>query len=190
MRIAFCGLMRSGKDTSADYFQQKHSGIILKFADPLYEMSAACFKIAGIEPFKHRGMLQYLGTEVFRAIDPNIWVNLLLKKLDNPSLTNIYCTDMRFANEEEALRGAGFIIVKLEAPQESLTERGAALTTHESERFMLSYKDADYTIINDGTLEDLHAKLDILYQAIQSSSNSSSISPSLLPKKAESQLIC
>lgn len=44
-----------------------------------------------------RELLQYFGTEIYRKIDPNIWVRLLRKKLDLNK--NYIITDARFPNE-------------------------------------------------------------------------------------------
>ena len=192
MRVAFIGLMRSGKDTSAAYFVEKYGGTIVSFAAPLYEMQREIYRIAGLPEKKDRGLLQWLGTEWGRSIDENIWVNVALNKIKSiPESENVYVTDCRFENEEKALRELGFIFVMLHAPQHSLEARGASKLQHESEKFAASYKNADINVTNDGSLQELHEKLEMAHKLIKTHpSISSSISVSSLPKTAENLPIC
>ena len=102
MRIAFCGPMRVGKDTAAEYLKSKVGGRILKFADPLYEMQDAIYRIAGLELLKngekHRGLLQYLGTQWGRmTISDSLWLDIFNDRVHNihnetPN-ENLFCTD-------------------------------------------------------------------------------------------------
>jgi hypothetical protein len=164
MRVAFMGLMRSGKDTSAAYFIEKFGGTIVSFAAPLYEMQKAIYNIAGLPEKKDRMLLQWLGTEWGRAIDQNIWVNVAVNRIkETPEDTNIYVTDCRFENEEKALRELGFTFVMLKAPIQDLVERGASGTQHESEKFAASYTGADFTIANNAGLSELYHELDKVY---------------------------
>ncbi len=71
---------------------------------------------------------QLIGTDVGRALDPEVWIRYLLTHLpDGP----VAVDDVRFANECEALRVAGFILVRLTAPPEVLAAR---LATRAAER--------------------------------------------------------
>jgi hypothetical protein len=192
MRLAFMGLMRSGKDTSLDYVKGKIGGKALRFADPLYEIQKAVYQIVGLPEKKDRTLLQLVGTEWGRhTIDQNIWVNVVVDRIkkEKPE-TNLFIADCRFANEEKALRELGFEFIMLKAPVQALTERGASNVTHESEWFAANYTGADYTILNNGTLEELHAELDKVLALIQLVEASSSASHASLPKRAENQLIC
>ena len=197
MRLAFMGLMRSGKDTSADYVKAKIGGKSFRFADPIYDIQRAIYEIIGRPEEKNRMLLQWIGTEFGRnTIDPNIWVDVTVNRIkkEKPE-TNLFITDCRFANEEKALRDLGFEFIMLRAPENVLTDRGASGITHESERFAAEYTGADFTILNNGTLEELYGELDKVLAVIHHSSNQpvstfSSTSPSWLPKKAGNQLIC
>jgi len=62
---------------------------------------------------KIREVLQHLGTEVFRMIDENVWVNTLLRKIeeDRPEIALI--CDVRFDNEIKLLKDKGAIIIGL-----------------------------------------------------------------------------
>jgi hypothetical protein len=67
-----------------------------------------------------RDVMQYIGTDVFRKIKPNIWVDATLNKIrkDNPKIAVI--TDCRFPNEVEAIKKNNGVVVRLtRAPFES-----------------------------------------------------------------------
>src|SRR5690606_28009677 len=66
---------------------------------------------------------QLLGTEVGRTLDPKVWIRYLLEHLPDGSVA---VDDVRFANECEALRAAGFRLVRLTAPPDVLAARLAA----------------------------------------------------------------
>jgi len=60
-----------------------------------------------------REVLQHLGTEVFRVIDKNIWVNTLLRKIDEDRPKIALICDVRFDNEIESLKEKGAIVLGL-----------------------------------------------------------------------------
>jgi len=66
---------------------------------------------------------QLLGTDVGRALDQEVWIRYLLTHLpDGPVVVD----DVRFRNECEALRKAGFVLIRLTAPPDVLATRLAA----------------------------------------------------------------
>lgn len=68
-----------------------------------------------VEPGKkNRALLQYLGTEAGRGVDPQIWIRILKSRLEPGKYYVI--DDVRFGNELEALRDMGFWTIYLEAP--------------------------------------------------------------------------
>src|SRR5690606_9088395 len=66
---------------------------------------------------------QLLGTDVGRALDQEVWIRYLLEHLPDG---HVVVDDVRFRNECEALREAGFRLVRLTAPQDVLASRLAA----------------------------------------------------------------
>lgn len=99
-----------------------------------------------------RLILQLLGTEGGRdVIHPNIWVNATLGNLKEDD--KIIITDCRFPNEVEGIKKRKGIVVRVVRPSKIST------STHPSETSLNDYKDWDYVIINDGTLEDLELKV-------------------------------
>src|SRR5690606_25530789 len=66
---------------------------------------------------------QLIGTDIGRALDDSVWIRYLLEHLpDGP----VAVDDVRFVNECEVLREAGFRLVRLTAPQDVLASRLAA----------------------------------------------------------------
>jgi hypothetical protein len=99
-----------------------------------------------------RLILQLLGTEGGRdLIHPNIWVNATLGNLGDTE--RVIITDVRFLNEVEGIKKRKGIVVRVVRPSKIST------STHPSETALNDYNDWDYVIVNDGTLEDLEAKV-------------------------------
>ena len=99
-----------------------------------------------------RHLMQTIGTEWGRTyVDNNIWITICTSNLKETS--NYVSEDIRFLNEAEAFRNRGFKIVKLVNPRVPIV-RG-----HASEGSLDDYA-FDYVIVNDGTIKDLHKKID------------------------------
>lgn len=92
-----------------------------------------------------RYILQKLGTDIGRAIHSNIWVNSLLV---NNKDKNLIITDVRFPNEANAIGNREGILIRV-------NRDGLDNDNHISETSLDDYKYFDYTINNNGTLEDL-----------------------------------
>lgn len=158
--IAFVGKAGAGKSSAADilcdhYFYTKHS-----LAGPLKDMAA---QLWGEEARSDRAKLQGLGVAV-RRIHADTWVNLLLRGLSNElgpvdTLAQRACVDdVRFPNEFDVLRQAGFIVVKITARERTRETRlkgngkwqSADQLSHESETALddPAFR-ADYVIDND-----------------------------------------
>ncbi len=60
-----------------------------------------------------REVLQYVGTDVFRSMQHNVWADATIRRIqkDNPSLALV--ADCRFPNEVDAVKNAGGIVIKL-----------------------------------------------------------------------------
>jgi hypothetical protein len=70
-----------------------------------------------------REVLQYIGTDVFRKLDPNVWINSLLRKIqkDKPEVALI--CDVRFKNEISYLQKKGGFILGLTRDKYSKTDK-------------------------------------------------------------------
>lgn len=169
--VAITGKRGSGKDTAARgltsdyglYFQQ------MSFADPLREIIEIVYGITMQEmldpilkeqpldryPFKSpREILTLIGTEGFRnLIADDTWVQAFLRRAQKHK--RVVIADLRFLNEEKALREAGAIIVRIINPNRVDTD---AISQHRSETEMDQII-PDFTVVNDGTIEDLRIKM-------------------------------
>ena len=142
--IAFAGRKQSGKTTCAmavaRAFELRHTNVhsspnvrIYNFADPL---KILCIDVLGLKyrqcygsdaeknelvdcywnnkQLSAREVLQIVGTDMFRAMQHNVWANTTIRKIqtENPELAII--ADCRFPNEVEAIKKAGGAIIKLQ----------------------------------------------------------------------------
>jgi len=147
--IGFSGKKQSGKSTAVhDLIRRIESQKVavkqLPFAAFLKEIVRRCFNIdpalfetdagknqeftAGITI---RQLLQYIGTDIFRELDKNAWVNAWRSHIAdyNECCKNsvILVPDVRFPNEVEAIQAVGGKVIRLtRAPF-------AEFDTHESE---------------------------------------------------------
>lgn len=102
-----------------------------------------------------RRLLQYMGTEVGRKLfGENFWVDQALENLDG----HFVIDDVRYPNEAEAIHNRGGILIFVERlnVESSLG--------HSSEAFNDALRDmANIQLYNDGSVQDLHKKLNEEY---------------------------
>lgn len=171
VKIGLTGKMRSGKDSIGDYlFYEKGFELPLAFGDSLKYYAHQIFPDVPKEP-KPRALYQFMN--VMRDYDPDVWVKHLASKVkikeDSRSTKGIVVTDARQPNEVNWLRENGFVIVKVEADEATRIERIQAqgetvaeeALRHKTELFVDEIE-ADYTIPNLGTLNELYTKVDEL----------------------------
>lgn len=167
--LALCGAQGAGKDTVAAMLQE-HGYVRMSFAAVLKDIVAMMFDwprdmLEGLTPESRRWReerdswwseqlgaditprraLQLVGTNVFRDhFHKDIWLLCLKRRL----VSNAVITDCRFENEARMLkREFNCVLIRVERPG----------TVVDGETF-----EADITIKNDGTLDDLRAQVDQL----------------------------
>jgi hypothetical protein len=162
-RIAFGCESGVGKDTAVDYLMAKHPGVRLSFAGAIYDILYHAEEVCGFPKEKDREFLQSVGTWV-RKRDPDVWVRIVCEKIKSiPQDVPIYITDLRQQNEMDALLHLGFTVVRMTRPFGLRNNFGTGNRTHSTEVELLSSPAWDCIIENDGTLQELHQKLDMLY---------------------------
>jgi len=176
--IGMIGKAGSGKDTVADYLVRMHCFKKIALADPLKKAVQAVFdvdddimydRVKREEPLANwpewsvRKLLQFVGTEMFRnMVDQDVWVKNCASRAVRQDFTVV--SDVRFHNEVGGLRqkigdGRRVFFIKVERPDVGGGGAPSGIANHASESAVdeLEY---DYRIINDGSLDDLYAKVE------------------------------
>ena len=177
--ILISGKKQHGKNTVARMLTEfatirGYNVVEVAFADPLKESAKLLFRLTdkqvygthekeemdgrwGLTP---REILQKLGTEVGRAIHPDVWVRnlcyrIIEQKFDKtcPAPTMVLVTDCRFPNEIEVPRQIleNVLTIRVNRPGMAPT----AFDSHPSETALDSYNNFDYYVENDGDFASL-----------------------------------
>lgn len=94
------------------------------------------------QPISGRGILQVMGTDIFRSIYGNVWVDACLKNAKEEGSELAIVTDCRFPNEVEGIQKAGGKVIRfLRAPF-------AGGDQHASETALDTYKGFDHVFDN------------------------------------------
>jgi hypothetical protein len=156
--IALIGAVGAGKDTVANilserYGYQRHAlaDSLRRFLEATDVRYAAAVSYYGYEQAKKtdpyvRDRLIEIGIAARDHIHPDIWVYALLDSLPE---VPVVVTDVRFANEVEALDDEGFEFIHVDRP-------GHVYSGVPTE---LPFVPRGYVLHNDGDLADLEAKV-------------------------------
>lgn len=99
--------------------------------------------------YSYRELLQLIGTEVCRTINPDIWIKALFNTLSDNGKYII--SDVRFMNELKYCKENNAITIRI--------NRNVKQLNHQSETELDNCNDFDYIIDNNGTIEDLIDKV-------------------------------
>lgn len=167
--IGLTGLAGSGKDSVRAVLEQ-HGYTGLAFADPIRAMLLGLFHTAGVSlryiterhlkekaipglDASYRQLAQTLGTEWGRALGHDFWVRIARSRMEALKeeafgQAQFVISDVRFPNEAAFIRECGGQVWHVLRPGVQ------PVRAHESEAHASSME-ADFTILNDGTLQDL-----------------------------------
>lgn len=104
MKIAICGKMASGKTTLADWFVEHHDFQKISLAAKVKSIGKDLFGMV----HKDRRLLQKIGMKM-REIREDVWIDYLI----NHEGDNLIVDDVRFINEAEKLKAAGWTILRI-----------------------------------------------------------------------------
>lgn len=124
------------------------------------------------KPFSPRLALQLMGTEAGRDVfHPDLWVHTAIRRCENAPWHNYVIADVRFPNEINAIREAGGVIARIKrGPEPEWYDAAYAVNmgktveppdVHFSEWAWIG-SDVDFEISNDGSVEELIEKVDLL----------------------------
>lgn len=160
IRLAFCGKMKSGKDTAVNHLKSLHGGTVIHMFASGYRFVEwlMLYPIFGcvIDPDNktkfERLMLQWIGHWGRVLFGKNIWLNRTLKTIAKTK-GNVFVTGVRYPNEIKRLKEIEVQSVWVDRPESSRLESGAYNINHETETALDTFKDFDYKIPNDKDLK-------------------------------------
>ena len=178
MLIAICGHKFSGKSTVANLLHNATGYEVRSFATPLKKMVCALVgcTMDNLEDYdykentevpehlwaycandKHtiRALMQGLG-DLMRKENPNVFIDCTLGNGSEDCIVS----DCRFPNEAKAVKARGGIVIKV------VRDGVASGDTHQSET-RINEIDADYTLWNDTTLDNLMLNVDSLVRLLR-----------------------
>ena len=172
MLIGFCGIPDCGKSTAARHLHETRGFAWVNISHPIKAMLRGLYEWCGLESAEIErridGDLKNIPDPLLNGKTPRYamqtlgyeWRNLIHTELFADrwgdrvmTFDNVASDSMRYPNEMPALRRAGGILVEIQRP--GLVET----TGHPAENQKL---DPDHVIVNDGSIEDLQAKVDEL----------------------------
>lgn len=175
MIIGFTGLAGSGKDSVAKYLSEKYGFTMFVFSDILVEEA----KKNDMEPTKMN--LSVLGDELRQQFGNAVLAKKLLEKIDpekNYVLSGFRSPEEVYAIQNEVI---DFHLIYISADKATRFKRRRPEDPQtEKEFFERDERDmqnkglakvvdmSDFTIGNNGTLEELYKNVDILLKKIQS----------------------
>lgn len=149
--LGLSGFAGAGKDEVAKILVERHGFTRVAFADPLKDVASA-LGWDGKKNDKGRKFLQDLGVGVRDHLDYEAWVRAAEEQIEE-ILGPVVISDVRFPNEVFMVRRRGGTLVRVERPETG------AVNDHVSEHAVTA-QDCDYQLSNDGTLDDLPARVE------------------------------
>jgi len=108
-----------------------------------------------------RNLLQYVGTDIVRAREPEFWVDFVIKMIQffGDNWDYVLIPDSRFPNEVERLRETGFGVTHLRVERRNFVSPLTPEQQNHPSETALDNTTPDYLIVNDGSLRDLELRV-------------------------------
>lgn len=176
--ICISGKAQNGKDTSAEIFKNEfvirgHSVLVIHQADLLKYICKSFFNWNGEKDEAGRTLLQQVGSNVIRKVEPDFWVDFIVKVTGffKDTWDYIIIPDTRFPNELEKLKADDANVFHVRVIRKDfkspLTEEQQR---HPSET-ALDGIESDFTLINDKGIDDLYGDVVSILNAIEKKVN-------------------
>ncbi|MDQ0168741.1 adenylate kinase [Paenibacillus tundrae] len=171
--IGLIGRLRSGKDTAADYLASKYGYTAFAFGDELKRDFHRRYREIPRNP-KPRVGYQMHGQLMREYYGEGVWVDACFENVDahklsfsDPDNVPAVITDTRQLNEAVRLKSAGYVLIRVEAPEALRIQRAIKSgdrfnlrdLTHGTETALDGFS-ADFTVTNDGDLAHLYRQID------------------------------
>jgi hypothetical protein len=110
-----------------------------------------------------REIMQFVGTDCYRAIDDNFWVKQLFKTLSKRGVSSVVISDCRFISEVKAVSDRGGYHIRIYRDNPDTINN----SNHSSEISLDTYDQIDFKVYNNGTLNELKASANYLANLIK-----------------------
>lgn len=157
--VGLAGKKQVGKDTVAKYLSLKYGYQKLAFGDFVKNEVKTMLKAVGIiyqeeDKEKFRWLLQRWG-DFRKEQDPQYWIKKVFHEVQK--YPRVVISDCRFINEIEEVKKRGGVVFKI-------IRNTNLKDSHPSEKEIDLYQNFDAIIENNGTIEELYQKIDLLCQ--------------------------
>jgi len=175
MKLAITGKLGAGKDVAVEYLVAMYEFFPFTFSAKGKALFYELFPELRGDAKPRQPMRDFINgiTELDVPGAKDVWVDYLFRRIkahDNLRCcreSRVLITDIRKPAEYERARAEGFKILRITAPYETRFDRAkrrgdkfkAADMDHPTET-ALDHFEVDYEVANDGTLDDLYARLD------------------------------
>jgi hypothetical protein len=114
IKIVFVGKSKSGRTWAADYVRAKYHFKKMSFGQGVARIHRILYYYG---TFKRVPWEQKLGVyDALYKIDPTVWIGYLERRL-RTTTRDVVVDDPRYLNEVTALKGLGFTVIRLTAPE-------------------------------------------------------------------------
>lgn len=116
------------------------------------------------EVVTYREALQFFGDKFRSEYGQDFWIRMLKSDLmyEEPSFNII--TDVRYKNEADFIKSNKGILIRVDRSEVQTPKN---ISSHSSEMELDNYPNFDYIIENNGTLEELESKVQLIYKSIK-----------------------
>ena len=164
--LCISGHAGSGKGTVALMLQKilearENQVLILNYGDFVKLVASGGFHWNGLKDQQGRAILQKVGTDIGRAVNPDVWIDCMLSILTTMQSVFDYVliADVRFENEISRLKEAGLDVKHLRVLRDECSGDMTDMQRKHVSEIALDYAIADYYINNSGSMYDLNDKV-------------------------------
>jgi hypothetical protein len=164
--ICISGKAQHGKDTSAakmkELLEAKGKKVLITHnADLLKFMAKNMFGWDGQKDDKGRQILQYIGTDVIRKQRPDYWIDFIISVLElfPNDWDYVLIPDCRFPNEIDKYKTTQFEATHLRVVRSNFVSPLTEEQQKHASEIALDDVVPDIVLANDGSLDELYAKI-------------------------------